>query len=100
VNVPAGFAKHQPRYQPAPRPSAAARGYDSKWQRESKAFLAKPENRKCFYCLAPATCVDHAIPHKGNKKLFWDRSNWRPSCGPCNSRKNAKTEGGFGNPMK
>src|SRR5258708_17039371 len=29
------------------RGNAASRGYDSKWQKASKAFLALPENRFC-----------------------------------------------------
>jgi 5-methylcytosine-specific restriction protein A len=27
-----------------------------------------------------ATVVDHIIPHKGDKRLFWDPSNWQPLC--------------------
>lgn len=27
-----------------------------------------------------ATVVDHKIPHRGDSKLFWDRSNWQPLC--------------------
>lgn len=42
--------------------------------------------------------VDHRIAHKGDMRLFWDRSNWRPMNRRCNSRKAAATEGGFGNP--
>ena len=26
------------------------------------------------------TVVDHIIPHRGDQKLFWDRSNWQPLC--------------------
>jgi 5-methylcytosine-specific restriction endonuclease McrA len=72
------------------RPSASRRGYDSKWQRESKAFLALPQNRYCACgCGRLADCVDHKVPHRGNMKLFWDRSNWQPlASSPChNSRK-------------
>lgn len=31
-------------------------------------------------------------------KLFWDRSNWQSACDPCNARKAATEEGGFGRP--
>ena len=24
--------------------------------------------------------LDHIIPHRGDQKLFWDRSNWQPLC--------------------
>jgi 5-methylcytosine-specific restriction endonuclease McrA len=72
------------------RPSASLRGYDSKWQRESKAYLARPENRLCACgCGRLADMVDHIIPHRGDMKLFWSRSNWQPlTSSPChNSRK-------------
>lgn len=82
------------------RGSAHQRGYSKDWDREAKAFLALPVNRSCALCGAPATTVDHRIAHKGNQRLFWDRSNWQPVCKPCNSRKNVRTEGGFGNPIR
>jgi len=72
------------------RPTAQKRGYDSKWQKESSAFLALPENRYCACgCGRIADCVDHIVPHRGDKRLFWSRSNWQPmASSPChNSRK-------------
>ena len=30
--------------------------------------------------LTMATVVDHIKPHRGEQKLFWDRSNWQPLC--------------------
>jgi len=36
-------------------------------------------------CGAPATVVDHRIPHRGDKRLFWDRNNWEPLCASCHS---------------
>lgn len=47
-----------------------------------------------------ANTVDHIVAHKGDRKLFWDMNNWAASCGPCNSRKAAKHEGGFGHAQK
>lgn len=79
------------------RPSARARGYDSKWQRESKAFLA--DHPFCAACDSPATVVDHITPHKGDQHLFWDRGNWQPLCTSCHSRKTAREDGGFGHPV-
>lgn len=84
------------------RQSAAARGYDYKWQKASKAFLC--QNPWCIECKkknkrVPATLVDHIIPHKGNKQLFWDRSNWQGLCEPCHNIKTAREDGGFGNPV-
>ena len=68
----------------AKRPSAAERGYDGKWQKESKAYLAI--HRHCARCNAPSTLVDHIVAHKGDQRLFWSRSNWQPLCTPCHSR--------------
>jgi 5-methylcytosine-specific restriction enzyme A len=68
------------------RPNATERGYDSKWQRERVAFLKAHPN--CTFCGTAATVVDHKTPHRGDKRLFWSRSNWQPLCAPChNSRK-------------
>ena len=69
----------------ARRPSARARGYDGKWQTESKAFLAQPENRHCKCgCGRKADMVDHIIPHRGDMRLFWNRANWQPMAAvPC-----------------
>jgi len=68
----------------ARRPSARERGYDSKWDVERKAFLKA--NPKCRRCPAQATVVDHIVPHRGDKRLFWSRSNWQPLCQSCHSR--------------
>ncbi|WP_353647022.1 HNH endonuclease signature motif containing protein [Mesorhizobium sp. WSM2240] len=65
------------------RPSARQRGYDSKWDKERAAYLkAHP---RCVRCPSPATVVDHVTPHKGDRRLFWSRSNWQPLCTPCHS---------------
>lgn len=83
------------------RPSARERGYDSKWDRASKAFLARPENKLCACgCGAPADVVDHRVAHKGDKRLFWNQRNWQPMARRCNSRKAARSEGGFGHPRR
>nr|WP_083199662.1 HNH endonuclease [Rhizobium sp. AC44/96] len=63
------------------RPSARARGYDSKWEKARAGFLAK--HSKCFRCGQPATVVHHSVPHRGDKKLFWQTSLWKPACKPC-----------------
>lgn len=59
------------------RPSARKRGYTGAWDKARAAFLKA--NPTCF-CGAPATVVDHRIPHKGDMAIFWDRSNWQPLC--------------------
>jgi 5-methylcytosine-specific restriction enzyme A len=83
---------------PQRRLSARQRGYTTKWERESKAFLALPDNCHCACgCGREADMVDHRVPHKGDMKLFWDRANWQPMHRRCNSRKAVLTEGAFGN---
>ncbi|MBN8965875.1 MAG: HNH endonuclease [Rhizobiales bacterium] len=67
----------------ANRPNASQRGYDSKWRRESRAFLVA--NPLCRRCGAPATVVDHIERHRGDRKLFWSRSNWQPLCTTCHA---------------
>lgn len=81
--------KHKPLHTEAAR-SASRRGYNYKWQQESKKFLT--EHSLCVLCLktgkfVQATVVDHKIPHRGNQKLFWDRKNWRPLCKHCHDTK-------------
>lgn len=60
------------------RPTARQRGYDRKWAEARATFLA--EHPTCRVCGAPATVVDHIIPHKGDMRIFWDRRNWQPLC--------------------
>lgn len=79
---------------------STARGYNYRWQQERERFLrAHP---LCCYCqrdgrVEPATVVDHIIPHKGDKALFWDRDNWQPLCKRCHdSTKKAEEAKGRG----
>lgn len=70
--------------------SASSRGYTSRWQRVSKAYLRK--HPLCVECMkqgryTKATVVDHIVPHRGNQKLFWDQSNWQSLCKPCHDKK-------------
>lgn len=86
------------------RPSARARGYDSKWERARLQFLA--DHPLCVHCAAedeprttPASVVDHIIPHRGDMKLFWRRSNWQALCKYHHDLKTAREDGGFGRPI-
>lgn len=72
------------------RPSAAKRGYSSKWQRVSKAYLRK--HQLCVKCMAEgkyvtATVVDHIVPHRGDHYLMWSDTNWQALCKSCHDRK-------------
>lgn len=74
--------------------TTAERGYGWAWQKARRSFLAQPENVLCRSCaireiVVPATVVDHIIPHRGDRALFWDRSNWQPLCKQCHDRKTA-----------
>jgi 5-methylcytosine-specific restriction protein A len=70
--------------------------YDGRWRKARAAFLK--QNPMCSCCSQPATVVDHMTPHRGDVRVFWDRSNWRGMCHHCHSKKTAKSDGGFGNP--
>jgi len=83
------------------RGSAASRGYDRRWQAARRVFLSRPENALCRPCqqknppqVTAATVVDHIKAHKGDQVLFWDESNWQPSCAPCHDAR--VDEGDFG----
>ncbi|TQR29405.1 HNH endonuclease [Brevibacillus brevis] len=82
------------------RGSSSERGYDARWRKARTHFLSL--NPLCVHCriegkAMAATVVDHIKPHKGDKILFWDRTNWQALCASCHSKKTAKEDGGFGN---
>jgi len=75
--VPSGYRQQHARL------SAPARLYDSRWRKARLAFLR--DRPLCVQCMdggrvAPATDVDHVIPHRGNRGLFWDEENWQALC--------------------
>ena len=43
--------------------------------------------------MTASTTVDHIIPHKGDRKLFWDKTNWQALCKPCHDAKTAREDG-------
>lgn len=74
------------------RGSARERGYDHHWDKAAKAHL--DEHPLCAYCAAgafgqaattEAVLVDHFVPHRGNREIFWFRPWWVSSCTPCHS---------------
>ena len=79
------------------RGTAHQRGYDAEWDKQRLLFL--DENPLCVdhfkrKLIEAATVVDHIIPHKGDKKLFWDKSNWQALCKSCHDRKTATEDKG------
>lgn len=75
---------------------ATARGYSYKWEKARKRFLS--EHPLCCYCeregrITAASVVDHIEPHRGDKSLFWNESNWQPLCKPCHDSVKAREEG-------
>lgn len=72
------------------RPTAAKRGYGHEWRKARAEYLAN--HPFCRMCGNPATTVDHVIPHRGDKRLFWFRANWQPLCTPCHSSAKQRAE--------
>lgn len=67
----------------ARRPSAYKRGYDHEWRKARVEYLqAHPQ---CRLCGSLACVVDHIVPHRGDKRLFWHRANWQPLCVSCHN---------------
>lgn len=63
------------------------------WKKARKVWLAK--HPLCVDCaelglVVEAREVDHKLPHRGSRALFWERSNWQGLCKPCHSRKTAR----------
>lgn len=83
------------------RGSAQERGYDGRWQKYSKHYLAQPEHQLCRLhldegCANIAQCVDHIQPCGPDDPLFWDPTNHQPACIHCNSVKgNKRIEGTY-----
>ncbi len=71
---------------PEQRASSSRRGYDYAWQKARDGYLRR--HPLCCLCdrqgkVVAASVVDHIVPHRGDKALFWDRSNWQPLCKHC-----------------
>jgi 5-methylcytosine-specific restriction protein A len=79
------------------RGSARERGYNTRWDKARKTYLAR--NPLCVMCkregrVTPATVVDHIKPHKGDQQLFWDTDNWQSLCAPHHNRDKQREERG------
>lgn len=86
--------EHAPLHQHADnRDSARQRGYDSRWSRFSKKYLAHPDHQFCALhisqnCRGIAECVDHIYPLQGPRDpRKYDPTNLQPACLICNTVK-------------
>jgi 5-methylcytosine-specific restriction protein A len=67
--------------------------YGRPWRRARAAYLN--EHPWCAGYNVPAghealaTELDHRIPHRGDRALFWDTTNWQGLCEDCHGRKTA-----------
>lgn len=86
----------------AQRGSANDRGYSYAWQKARAGYLkshplcVRHEKRSE---VVAATVVDHIVPHRGDKALFWDYDNWQALCKTCHDIKTAMEDGAFGRPL-
>ena len=103
--------EHAPlhRKQESHRPASTDRGYDWRWRKFAKKYLARPEHQFCALhissrCTGLADCVDHIHPLQGpNDPRKYDLTNLQPSCTPCNVRKGKRVIYGthvFGEPPR
>ena len=72
------------------RKTVSEKGYRSRWRKARAVYLQS--HPLCVRRLAKgryvkATVVDHIIPHRGDRKLFWDRDNWQALCKSCHDSK-------------
>jgi 5-methylcytosine-specific restriction protein A len=90
----------------AQRPSSRERLYTKAWEKARAAYLRAHPLCMCEECdegrkrLTAATVVDHKMPHRGDRALFWDSSNWQSMAKACHDRKTAREDGGFGNAVR
>lgn len=73
----------------------ADRGYGAEWQKARIEHLRK--HPFCAMCekeglYRAGRNVDHKIPHRGDQKLFWDRSNWQTLCDTHHNRDKQRLE--------
>ena len=93
------FGYIPPRPRPTQQPPTYRKLYGRKWRNAKAKYLAAYP--LCNACASrrirtKADTVDHIVPHKGDEKLFWSRSNWQALCRACHNSKTASKDGGFG----
>lgn len=82
---------------PKPRQQVSPRklGYTTAWDKARAEFLKTHPRCECPVHKgkpdAPAAqMVDHKVPHKGDRTLFWSRSNWQAMTNSCHSTKTGR----------
>lgn len=95
--APRRLATMQPGSWRTDKQTSSDRGYGYAWQKARAGYLAK--HPLCVMCQAetpprvtPATVVDHIVPHRGDKTLFWDSDNWQSLCATHHSRDKQREE--------
>jgi 5-methylcytosine-specific restriction protein A len=71
------------------RPGPRQRGYGSAWDKARAGFLRS--HPWCAWCAAEgkqikAEHVHHSTPHRGDQRVFWDKSRWLPLCAAHHNR--------------
>ncbi|HEX5597471.1 MAG TPA: HNH endonuclease, partial [Micromonosporaceae bacterium] len=79
---------------PMPRVVRLVRYVVTRWRYSSgpvwsRAGVLNRDGRRCGYCPAPATTIDHILPRSRGGKNTW--SNTIAACYDCNQRKGACT---------
>lgn len=81
-----GYRRHQ---------VGSTRYNSARWIRATRQF--KAEHPFCINadkglptCTLVTDVTDHRIPHNGDVRLFWDKTNWQPMCASCHNRKTAE----------
>ena len=82
----------------SPPRNARKMGYDSRWEKRRSNFLMN--NPLCVECLkngkyTPANVADHIVPHKGDKRLFYDDNNLQSLCDSCHGVKSSREDKGW-----
>lgn len=80
-------SRQEARVQVQTRASSYERGYDARWRAYRLDFLAR--HPFCVGlgdgCTLVATVVDHIVPHRNDRGLFWDIGNHQPVCDHCHN---------------
>lgn len=99
TSIPSRLQSVTPGSWRADKSSSTQRGYGYRWQRAREGYLR--QHPLCVMCesegrVTAATVVDHVIPHRGDKALFWDRTNWQSLCAAHHSGEKQRMESGSG----